>query len=266
MKESLLRLTDGDLRFLVSTLSPASADNSRLLRALREDEEILHAMLSDERLFRHLAEDAEAHLRISPRLFFAVLLAKASRDLEGRGYTFERLAGHEAIVFDGEEVLQLLRDAPIADYLVELLVSFVRVQSYSTTVKVREGLWRRYRFSDLDLESLIRYTATLSEDERFLPYKRIADLCLFLTGVFPEYVERRGGTGDRVRGREVVVESGRHFYRAAARHPDAHQTPGGEILATLADKFDLASKPLTHLADRYLGHLKESLFLGRQDG
>ncbi len=255
MNETLLRLTEADLLFLAETLA-AGGDRGRMLRVLREDEEILRGMLADERLVNRIIGDAEAPLRVSPRLLFAVLLNRVRRDLADLGYTFES-AGH-AVVFDGPQVASLLEDTRILDYLVELLVSFVRVQGTTITVRGRRGNRRRYRFNDLDLMGLIRYTATLEEAIRYPWYRRIGDLCLFMTGVFPEHVEAAGPS--RELARQATTENGRSFYRAAANHPEAARTGAAEVLLRLAEAFHLAAKPLSHMVNRYLGPLREGLF------
>ena len=254
MNQTLLQLTEADLLFLAETLSPGG-DRGRMLRVLREDEEILRGMLADERLVRRITREPEAPVQVSPRLLFAVLLNRVRRDLAERGYTFE--TGH-AVVFDGPQVASLLEDTRILDYLVELLVSFVRVQGTTITVRQRKGIWRRYRFSDLDLMGLIRYTSTLEEAMRFPWYRRIGDLCLFLTGVFPEHVESAGPS--RELARQMTTENGRSFYRAAANHPEAARVGAAEVLLRLAEAFHLAAKPLSHMVNRYLGPLREGLF------
>ena len=66
MNGTLAQLTDGDLLYLAEVLA-AGADRARMLRVLREDEEILRAMLADERLFRCIAADPDTFLRVSPR-------------------------------------------------------------------------------------------------------------------------------------------------------------------------------------------------------
>jgi hypothetical protein len=256
MEGSLTRLTEADLLFLADTLAQGG-DRGRMTRVLREDEEILRAMLADARLFKKVTSEPEAPVQVSPRLLFAVLLYAARRDLASMGYTFE---GGHTIVFDGPRIASLLDDTRILDYLVELLVSFVRVHGTTVTVRVRKGVWSRFRFNDLDLAGLIRYAATLDEADRFPWYRRIADLCLFLTGVFPDYIERRAGAGGRGQARETTAANGRNFYRAAATHPEAARAGTAEVLARLAETFDLAAKPLEHVSSRYLGPLRENLF------
>jgi hypothetical protein len=259
MNGTLAQLTDGDLLYLAEVLA-AGADRARMLRVLREDEEILRAMLADERLFRRIAADPDTFLRVSPRLLFYVLMARVKHDLEGLRYTVEP---GQAVVFDGPRIVSLLEDARIADYLVEVLVSFVRVRSTTFAVRLQRGLWARYRFSDLDLPGLIRHAAALGEGERFAWYRRIGDLCLFLLGVFPDSLPPgRGASAERRLSRADCLNSGRVFYAAAARHPRA-DTEVAEVLARLAAGFDLAVKPLDHLASRYLLRMRDRPFDAR---
>jgi hypothetical protein len=163
-------------------------------------------------------------------------------------------------------VQKLLENAAIRDYLVELLVSFVKVRSTTVTVRVRKGIWRRYRISDFDLDGMLRYSQMIDEELRYPTYKRLADICLFLLGLYPEHVDagthplghspRRG-----VRTRDNYVEEGRKFYLAAAEHNEARITGDSEVLLTLAEHFILATKPLSVMAARYLGQLRETIFL-----
>jgi hypothetical protein len=249
-------LTEADLVFLASALAPGS-DRGRMVRVLREDAEILDGMLADDRLLCRIMDRPEAPLAVSPRLFFAVLLNQARRDLASAGYTVEQ---SNTVVFDAPRVAGLLEDRPIRDYLVELLAGFVRVHSATVTVRVRKGVWHRLRFNDLDLIGLIRYTSTLEESLRFPWYRRIADLCLFLVGVFPEHAVGDGPRAARASAAGTVPVQGRSFYRAAARHPVAARDGSAPVLLLLAEQFDLAAKPLAHVTSRYLGPLRDRLF------
>jgi len=259
MNATLAQLTDIDLAYLTDVLA-AGSDRSRMLRALREDEDILRAMLADGRLFQRVAADPEMILQVSPRLLFCVLMARVKKDLEHLRYTVEP---DRAVVFDGPRIVSLLEDKRIADYLVEVLVSFVRVRSTTFAVRLRRGLWARYRLSEMDLPGLIGHTAALGEEERFAWYRRIGDMCLFLLGVFPDAVQ--SGRSAALAGRPsraAYLDSGRSFYGAAAQHPRA-DAELAEVLERLAEAFELAVKPLYHLASRYLSSLRDRLYDGR---
>ena len=76
-------------------------------------------------------------------------------------------------------------------FLAELLASYTHVASGSVLVSTRRG-WRRQRFSELDPVRLAGLLEVISESERPGILRRLGDLTLFLTGVFPDYVARRG--------------------------------------------------------------------------
>ena len=270
MAEPGMVFSEDDLQFLVRVLMPESDDTQRMMRVLREDAEIREAMLADERVFRRMLTDPLSVLRVSPALFFAILLARVRADLEHEPYTLERSKRLSMVLFDVPQIVELLDDRQLRSYLTELLVSFVRINSFSFTVRVRPGLWRRVRFSDFDIDSLVRYCNAIEESERFPAYKRIADICLFTLGILsaPAPVDTPQDPlkieGMRIRAnrtRDDYVQEGVTFYRLAARHSDVRARGRSEVLATLADKFTLAVKPLAVMSARYLHPFKDSVFL-----
>jgi hypothetical protein len=90
------------------------------------DEEFIQAMLDDDRLFRRLMGEEKALLWVSPWLFFTVLLHRARRDLEREAFTVERRSSQKVVVFDADQVIQLLEQEPLQDYLAAMLASFAR--------------------------------------------------------------------------------------------------------------------------------------------
>jgi len=258
---------DDDFRFLIQVLMPDTEDKQRMIRVLREDEEILEGMLADEKLLRRLLDDPLSVLRVSPALFFAILLTRVRLDLESQPYTFERSQGFTMALFDAPQVRQLLDNPELLAYLTDMLVSFVRINSFSTSVRVRRGVWRKVRFSDFDIDSLVRYGSSLEEPHRFPVYKRIADICLFTLGVFSPAGEPQdaplpmpANTAPR-RGRDDYIAQGVSFYKLASRHQEAMARKQSEVLSTLAEKFTLAAKPLSVMSSRYLRPFKENVFL-----
>jgi hypothetical protein len=267
MDSSYFMLRDSDLLFLIRILMPDCGDKQRMLRTLKEDEEILEGMLVDDKLFHYLIQDPGSPIRISPKLFFTVLLSRVGHDLEFQSYTVESDHGHSVAVFDSGDLARFVAQREIRSYLADMLVSFVRINSFTIPIRVRKGIWRKLRFSDFDIDSLISYSRTLKETQRFSTYRRIADICLFVTGVFPDYVdtERRSEEGRQrplsQRNREGYEKNGKYFYRAAARHDVAQIQELNCILLDLSEKFSLAVKSLIFMADHYLGCRKERLFL-----
>jgi hypothetical protein len=270
MPEPGKEFSDDDLQFLVRVLMPETEDRQKMARVIRDDAEILEGVLADERVFRRMLADPLSVLRVSPALFFAILLARVRSDLEHEPYTFERSRRLSMVLFDVPQIVELLDDRQLRAYLTELLVSFVRINSYSFSVRIRPGLWRRVRFSDFDIDSLVRYCNAIDESERFPVYKRIADVCLFTLGIFsapapedssPDVLKMLGMRVKANRNQDDYVSEGVAFYRLAARHGDVRARGRSEVFSTLADKFTLAVKPLAVMSARYLQPFKDSVFL-----
>jgi hypothetical protein len=255
------------LSLLIDIAAPGHGDKPRMMRALREDDEILHSVISDRKVFEYLAKNQESFVHVSPFLFFTVLLVRAKNELKNRPYTVELESRKRMAVFDSGAVADLLEKEGVLLYLADLLVSFVKINSFSVMTRVRPGVWNRIRFSDFDVEDLIRYSRMIEEEQRFLPYKRIADICLFVSGVFPDFVAVNEMSRDRrARGlakfsREDFSSRGTHYYRAAALHHQALYRGMREVLLKLSADFELVVKPLSYLSTHYLGLLKERIFL-----
>ncbi len=259
MNESSGLFSEQDLLFLIQTLIPDCKDKARMVGVLKEDEDILDGMLSNYKLFESLTGEPESLLEISPRLFFTILLGRMKHDLEHQSHTIEREGRYRMMVFDSKKIVNLLNDKKMRSYLIDLLVSFVKIKSFSFSIRIRKGIYRRFRSSDFDIDSLIRLCQTISEERRFQYYKRIADICLFVTGVFPDYIDPEfwplAG-----KGRERLTKNGIYFYKLAAQHQAAQIWELNPVLLYLSENFGLAAKPLTFISNRYLRFLKEKLF------
>lgn len=190
------------------------------------------------------------NLQISPLLFFEVLLRRAVKEMEGANHTVERTAFQRIPVFDVNETMALLEEEEIICYLVQLLASFVRSESQTLT--------------DIDIDRLTKLgeEAVGNEERSFFVQKRIADVCLFVLGVFPEHLmldyvylftkkeppligEIRRNTGD-------YEALGQRFYALAAEHRLARIQGLRTVLQLLAENFYLAKKPLNFMSERYL--------------
>ncbi|MGD9317880.1 MAG: hypothetical protein PVG56_13665 [Anaerolineae bacterium] len=271
MSRLLTRWSPSDLQFVVKILVPEGDDPEHLVEIIRDDQELLDAMLQDERLFQQLMADDEVLVSASPEFFFQVLLMRARRDMEQELYTIERRHQQKVVLFDASRVVDLMADRTVCDYLAAMLASYTRVNSVTIPIRIRPGIWRRIRVNDLDVDSLIRYAQMLDEDLRFATYQRIGDACLFLTGIFPEYIGARQSypqsnqprprlRGSLVHSLEDYEAYGRTFYRLAARHQRARPHGLDRVLATLSEQFILAEKPLSFLTERYLAMRKHRLF------
>jgi len=258
------RWPDRDLEFIVSVLVPEKQHRGEMIKVLRGDAQILDGMLSDERLFDHLMNDTEQVLNISGRLFFTVLLNKARSDLKRHPFTFEQDNRFGVVVFDAAAVLELLDDRATRAYLATVLSSFVRIESRIAFVRIGNGTFRTMRVNDFDIESLIEFSRIVDDEQRVYLWKRIGEVCLFLIGVFSDYVEAQRqlpGAWYRATSKKELAECGIYYYRAASK--EAKNLPGEleHALAQMSENFQLATKPLAYISRRYLGYIEHTVFL-----
>lgn len=215
---------------------------------------------------------------ISPLLVFAVTVARSAGDLAKRSYTEEWVGLHRRVtVFDVGALRDFLDDPVRRLFLAELLASYTKISSGSTWEHSARG-WRRRRFSDLDPVRLAELA--LSADAQVRPgvYRRLGDLALFLTGVFPDHTAREGmspwrearlaqafrlGEGGGEAGSlpvavgdlgavGVLEEVGRRAYAVACR--SARPPLSGTMAAVqeLAARFRVARRVLNYCSEQYL--------------
>ena len=237
--------------------------------------EALPGVLADPQVFEAIfgpgATAAGRAVLASPFLAFAVAVQRATADLATMGYVPERsLARQRVPVFDAPALRDFLGSEDRRLFLTELLTSFTRVASgrYRVTVGGRS---RTRRFSELDPIRLAGLLDAVPEESRPGVYRRLGDVALFLSGVFPDYVanrmfgpvsaarllraahvpapdwERLAATPDL----ELLEHLGARWYRSALALAPV-QTGRLAVVAEVADQFRQARRVLNHIADRYL--------------
>ncbi|MEJ2363273.1 MAG: hypothetical protein P8075_02830 [Deltaproteobacteria bacterium] len=267
-------ITDADLEFLVETAAPEVTDKVRLRKLIKLDEDLRNGFIEDENTSQKIMTDQEVFLKISPRLYFEILLRKTRRELEGASHTIEKSGSKKIAVFDTKEVVDLLSRQEILVYLADMLASFIKVENYTLFFRTEEAMWQEIRFSDLDIDSLIIFSESVDEEARLGFFKRIGDICLFILGLFPEYVQAThhypfsGELKPQVIGRgrrslEDYEEEGRRFYQLAAQHPAARSVELSRVFNLLHEKFNTAKKPLNFIAHHYLNYRRLGLVGGK---
>jgi hypothetical protein len=267
----LEHLSDTDLALL------DAAGESR--RDVRRDPEQLEALIDSPATYRILfaVPGRDPLLRGSPFLLFAVLIHRVVRDLGQASFVEEWVGPRQRVpVFDTGSLRDFGADPMRRFFLAQLLASYTKVASGSTLVKTSRG-WRRRRFSELDPIRLIELAEMVSESERPAVYRRLGDLSLFLTGIFPDYagerlvaererrqLERALGTVDRERsdrhdGVWLLEQLGRRAYRIAQRGADRRAAMAG-VLAEVSENFAAARRVLNFLTDRYLFPMRRQWF------
>jgi hypothetical protein len=266
----LEHLTDADLA-LLDGLTPgdrAPADPETI--PARLDSPALY-----QRLFRTPGRDPL--LLGSPFLLFSVLVHRVIRDLGRASFVDEWVGPRQRVpVFDVAALREFGADPIRRLFLSELLASYTQVASGSVMVRTGRG-WRRCRFSELDPVRMVELAEMVRPAERPAVYRRLGDLSLFLTGIFPDYAAERLIT-QRERGRleraltaagRPQLESldgvfllerlGRKAYRLAQQAADREAVMAG-VLAEVAENFATARRLLNLLTDRYLFPLRRQWF------
>ena len=227
--------------------------------------------MSEEKVFRKLMADDEIFLKISPTLFFEILLRKATSDLSRASYTLEKTRSMSIPVFDTRDLVEFLNDQSIVAYLANMLSTFTRIESYTVSFRIGKGIWKKIRFNDMDINSLIRFSEAIEDEFRLGLYKRIADLCLFILGIFPDYAERsyRYPLSGEIRpqiaaGAKIspgeYEQKGQRFYKLAAEHQAAVDADLSDVFRVLHENFQIAKKPLNFIADYYLATKRHHVF------
>jgi hypothetical protein len=215
----------------------------------------------------------------SPFLTFAVAVHRVADRLATASYVEEWIGPRQRVpVFAVEPLRQLLADHVRRFFFVELLASYTHVVSGSTWSATRRG-WRRRRFSELDPVQLAGLLETAPASERPGVLRRLGDLALFLTGVFPDHTaatslgrpmaEMQLLWAAEVGPSRVAPGSlppfalleflGARWYRLAAR---LSPVPSGtvEVLALIGEHFTDARRILNVVTDVYLFPLREQWF------
>jgi hypothetical protein len=267
----LEQLSDSDLGLL------ASATDTR--DDVRRDPARLEALIDSPAAFQQLfsVPGRDPLLRGTPFLIFAVLIHRVVRDLGQASFVEEWVGPRQRVpVFDTAGLKDFGADPLRRFFLVQLLASYTNVASGSMLVKTSRG-WRRRRFSELDPMRLIELAELVPEPERPSVYRRLGDLSLFLTGIFPDYAaerliaerERRGleralrpADREQSEGRDgiwLLEQLGRRAYRIAQRGAD-RGAPMAGVLGDVSENFAVARRILNFLTDRYLYPMRRQWF------
>ncbi len=257
-----MRYTPFDLQFLSLVVTDGQPDAAAALaRAWQEDPAQIEPWFDDERVLRRLRAGDRAVIELSPRFLFTVLLRRIRRDLSEVPYTVERVeATGRVVVFDARLAHELLRASEMFTYLVELLVSFERTET--VTVRGRPATRKMRRLSTLSIDDMLELAGLVDPPLRPMVFRRIGDIALFTTGLFPDAVlrgprlplpaTREPSRFGRRRRLEDYEEEGRRFYRMAADRLSASHPQLAQVLIRLADEFTAARKPLNVLSERYV--------------
>ena len=200
-----------DLEFVADCLAPGSGDKASVLRLL-VDPDTVDSVLDQPRLLRTVLESVH-HLGLSSRLYFYLLTRHSLKN-----------AG--------------LDDPDLADYVSGVLESFVDARrsagAYPTVFYVVDWLKEIEKSPD---------------GRRYELYVSAGNQLLYLTGVFPHFLEKR----KRRRGAPDIAfyeDVARHSFRSAAHHPRSLEREMGGLYTEIADTFPDLRRALNDLSER----------------
>jgi hypothetical protein len=276
-------LTDADLGLLAEAADQPTAQAAPWLRSHPEQ---LLGLVGDPRVFQAVfgasagaaqpagpaGVSAMAALA-SPFLIFAVAVHRAATELATMDHVPERSGQRLRVpLFDAPELRDFLGSAARRLFLAELLASFTRnAVQYRPAPRGRPRLARGRRISELDLVRMAGLLDTVPEAERAGVYRRLGDVALFLTGVFPDYAAAHAlgpvsaarllrAAQVPARRRDQLADApaidlfehlGAQWYRTAWGMAPA-RTASLAVVAEVAERFRQARRVLNHIADRCL--------------
>jgi hypothetical protein len=272
----LEHLSRRDLQVLGETVP---ADPAAVSARIREDPSVVDDFLASALLFDRLfGEDRSVQAGVTPFLIFGVLVNRSAAEVRRARYVAEWVEpGKRLPVFDVDPLRDFVDDGVRRFFLIELLSSFTRVASGHWWVRTRRG-FRRRRFSELDLARLVEFAEQGPAAVRPALYRRLGDVSLFLSGVFPDHSAARpldardremlarsaGPAGSelapvvaaagRGAGEELAFleDLGGRWYRRAVAEAAARAGPDLSHLEDVADRMPAARRLLNHLSDRHL--------------
>lgn len=220
-----------------------------------------------------------ALLAISPFFAFVVAVAQASREIAAANFVVEPTGPRQRVpVFDVPQLREFLADPTRRLFLAELLTSFVRVTSGRYWRRTRRG-WQSQRYSELDPVRLAQFAEHVPPADRPGLYRRLGDVALFLTGVFPDYAQRyvfgpfdaarllraAGLSSDRQAELvtappiQLLEHLGKRWYLQAAQLTPV-KTGQLAIVAQVAERFSDARRILNHISDRHIWRTGDTWF------
>ncbi len=208
------QLTAEDFTFITKALA-GDEQNRVALSALLCDEEMRDDILDHEALFRTICT-SDKLTAISTHLFFYVMIRHAFRDYQ-------------------------IADRDLADYVASMLAEFSGGrQAYNPLQSQKE-----YHYL---VDIMLDAAETTSDMEAFLLRSHLGNYSLFLTGIFPDYINHQA-LYKRAPGFDYFEKMGRSSYYWASRHEFATRYGLVNILTALAEQFRLVRQALNCVSD-----------------
>lgn len=218
---SLERIEDRDLRFIIEQFPAPGGSFEEISKAIDSLPSTLESMLSSDYLFNSIYKQRDIILEISPFLYFSVILRRIYTE---RPTALERRT---------------------LNYLANLLTIFIRAERLH---QVQPYDQQTYEY----IVDLIAECGVADSRRRFLIHAHIGNYTLFVTGLFPRWIEHRHRYKRRLVDMQYYVDCGRAYFHQASKHPLAGEYQLSDVFLRLAIMFDAYKNRLNQLSSDYL--------------
>lgn len=219
-KTDLGGLSAGELRFLVEHFPSPGRTYAEIATVVGQLPTTLESMLESDHVLQRTLDRRGLLLEVSPFLLFNVLLRQT---LPGRRTALER---------------------KVINYIANLLSLFVKTD-------------RLYRIRPSDVVThehivdMIQQTREADPSERFAIYAHIGNFALFLTGMFPDWIEHRFRVKRRPVDRKYYEDQGAAYYHQASLQPRAAGFELRDVFVRLALGFGHYGRALNQMRRRF---------------
>ncbi len=249
-KDSLQKLSDKDLLFLIKSYVTKRRDYKNIANLIRGDEDIIGKMIDSDRVFGKVMNCKERILEVSPYFLFSLLLRRALRekreDTEFIEETIEALNSVEPVTpWNKNRLLGLLEDTKVSNYIVNVLTKFAKS---SRLFKIIEGEEESYHY----IVDMIADSLRSNNSRKFYIYCHIGNYALFLTGMVPEYIEYRYEYKQRPVDEHYYVDFGKAYFGLASEHTNARKNRLSDTLLQLSEGFEVVVQVLRFMNSEYL--------------
>jgi hypothetical protein len=215
------RLEDRDLRFIIENFPVPGRSYEEISQLVNSLPTTLESILSSDYLYEKVCDRSRMLLDISPFLLFSVLLRRSLDDHRTRA------------------------ERKIINYMANLLSLFIKTDRLYR-VQPGDPVVREY------IVDLVEEAQHADTRRKFYVYSHIGNFSLFLTGLFPRWIEYRHRYGRRPVDVQYYTDFGRSCFQRAAEHPIARELELDEVFLRLALLFDSYMAALNRMSRDYL--------------
>ena len=220
-RTDLSQIVDKDLQFLIENFPQPGQSYEEIAQRIHRLPTALESMLNSECLFHKIRDQSQLILAISPFLLFSVLLRRSLID--------QRILGDKRVI----------------NYIANLLSLFIRADRL-------HRIHRNDKQTHHYLTDMIQESVNADARRQFLIYSHIGNYSLYLTGLFPQWIEYRRRYKNRPVSAQFYINFGREYYERASAHAMAREYELDEVFFRLSIMFEVYKEALNHLAKQYL--------------